>query len=49
MSRKTDPSKLEKTTINWSKKFDPIQGWKDWRLQWVILALMTVLIYAWLW
>jgi SSS family solute:Na+ symporter len=49
LTRKTDPEKLEKTTINWSRKIDRIQGWKDWRLQWVILAVVTVLIYAWLW
>jgi len=49
VTRKTDPVKLEKTTINWGQKIDPVRGWKDWRLQWVILAVVTVLIYAWLW
>jgi len=46
---KTEPAKLEKTTINWSKKFDPLKGIKDWRIQWIVLAVVTVLIYAWLW
>jgi len=49
LTTKTDPAKLEKTTINWSKKFEPIQGIKDWRFQWIILSLLTLFIYAWLW
>ena len=48
-TRKTDPSKLEKTTINWSGRFEPLKGLTDWRLQWILLALATVMIYAWLW
>jgi SSS family solute:Na+ symporter len=48
-TKKTDPAKLEKTTINWGGKLEPLRGLKDWRLQWIILALATVLIYAWLW
>jgi hypothetical protein len=48
-TRKTDPAKLEKTTINWRGKLEPLRGLKDWRLQWIILALATALIYAWLW
>jgi SSS family solute:Na+ symporter len=48
-TRKTDPAKLEKTTINWTGKFHPVGGLKDWRLQWILLALVTILIYAWLW
>lgn len=48
-TRKTEDAKLERTTINWKNKFEVIRGIKDWRLQWIILALMTVLIYFWLW
>jgi solute:Na+ symporter, SSS family len=48
-TKKTDLAKLEKTTINWGGKLEPLRGLKDWRLQWIILALATVLIYAWLW
>ncbi len=46
---RTDPGKLEKTTINWKEKIRPIRKLNDWRLIWFILALLTVLIYIWLW
>jgi SSS family solute:Na+ symporter len=48
-TKKTEPAKLEKTTINWSNRFDPLRGARDWRVQWILLALLTVLIYGWLW
>jgi len=46
---RTDPGKLEKTTINWKEKIRPIRKLNDWRLIWFILALLTILIYIWLW
>ena len=46
---KTDLSKLEKTTFNWSKKPPPVKSISDWRIQWIVLAAATVLIYWWLW
>ncbi len=46
---KTVPAKLERTTINWKGKFEPIKGFSDWRVLWIILAVVTVLIYIWLW
>ncbi|HLF33373.1 MAG TPA: hypothetical protein VI583_03990, partial [Cyclobacteriaceae bacterium] len=48
-TKKTEPAKLEKTTINWSGKFEPLHGLSDWRLQWIFLAIITILIYWWLW
>jgi hypothetical protein len=48
-TKKTEPAKLEKTTINWSGKIEPLRGLSDWRLQWIFLALITVVIYWWLW
>jgi SSS family solute:Na+ symporter len=45
----TDPAKLTKTTINWNKKIQKIQSITDWRIYWFILAIITVLIYLWLW
>jgi len=47
-TRKTETIKLEKTTINWSKKFEQIKGLSDWRFQWLVLAIATILIYIWL-
>jgi SSS family solute:Na+ symporter len=47
-TRKTETIKLEKTTINWSKKFEQIKGLSDWRFQWIVLAIATILIYIWL-
>jgi SSS family solute:Na+ symporter len=45
---KTDPAKLEKTTISYSKKIAPFSGLSDWRLHLLILAGITILIYSWL-
>jgi SSS family solute:Na+ symporter len=46
---KTDKDKLVKTTINWQKRMQPIKNLSDWRLQWIILAIATILVYYWLW
>lgn len=48
-TEKTSPEKLEKTTIDWSSKFESFQGWSDWRLMWAGLTVITVVVYAWLW
>jgi SSS family solute:Na+ symporter len=45
---KTDPAKLELTTINYSKKVAPFSGLSDWRLHLLILIGITILIYSWL-
>ena len=46
---KTDDIKLKKTTINWRSKIQPVRNLSDWRLQWLILAAITILLYYWLW
>jgi len=46
---KTSHDKLEKTTIDWNQKLQPIRKLNDWRLIWILLALMTLVIYFWLW
>jgi SSS family solute:Na+ symporter len=45
---KTDPLKLEKTTINYSLKIAPFEGLSDWRLHLAVLTLITLSIYIWL-
>lgn len=45
---KTDPEKLEKTTINFSKGIEKFSGLTDWRLQLFILTVITILLYVWL-
>jgi SSS family solute:Na+ symporter len=45
---KTDPAKLEKTTINYSRRIAPFSGLSDWRLHLTILSVITILIYIWL-
>jgi len=45
---KTSPEKLEKTTMNYSKKLEPFRGLSDWRLQLLVLTIITVLILVWL-
>jgi len=45
---KTDPEKLKKTTINYSKKLEKFSGLSDWRLHLLLLTILTILIYFWL-
>ncbi len=45
---KTDPAKLEKTTVNFSKRIEKFSGLTDWRLQLFILSIITILLYVWL-
>jgi len=45
---KTDPAKLDKTTINYSKGIEKFSGLSDWRLHLLVLTLITILIYVWL-
>jgi SSS family solute:Na+ symporter len=45
---KTSPGKLEKTTVDYSKKPEPFRGLSDWRLQLLILTVITVAILIWL-
>jgi SSS family solute:Na+ symporter len=49
LTPKTDPYKLAKTTINWQERVQPIRRLSDWRLLWFVLAIITVLIYYFLW
>jgi solute:Na+ symporter, SSS family len=48
-TQKTDPAKLELTTIRWGEKLEPFQGLSDWRLHLAVLGAITVLAYWWLW
>ena len=45
---KTDPAKLEKTTINYRNKIEKFSGLTDWRLQLAVLTIITIGIYIWL-
>lgn len=45
---KTDPVKLEKTTINYSLRISPFEGITDWRLHLAVLSAVTLIIYIWL-
>jgi solute:Na+ symporter, SSS family len=47
-TEKTDPSKLEKTTIDYSKGLTPFKGITDWRLHLLVLTAITILIMIWL-
>jgi SSS family solute:Na+ symporter len=48
-TKKTDPAKLEMTTIKWGEKVEAFQGISDWRLHLAVLGAITVLAYWWLW
>ena len=48
-TKKTDPAKLEMTTIKWGEKVEAFQGVSDWRLHLAVLGVITVLAYWWLW
>ena len=45
---KTDPGKLELTTINYSNRIAQFSGLSDWRLHLLILSIITILLYIWL-
>ncbi|MBI4601834.1 MAG: sodium/solute symporter, partial [Planctomycetes bacterium] len=47
-TRRTAAEKLAISTYQW-RGLEPFRGLKDWRLQWLVLALVSVAIYAWLW
>jgi SSS family solute:Na+ symporter len=49
LTRRPDPVKVQGLTVDWKGSIAPFAGISDWRLQWGILALMTIAIYAWLW
>jgi solute:Na+ symporter, SSS family len=47
-TEKTEASRLEKTTIDYSKKLAAFKGLKDWRLHLLILTFITIIILIWL-
>jgi SSS family solute:Na+ symporter len=47
-TEKTEPSRLEKTTIDYSKGLAAFKGLTDWRLHLAILTLITIFILIWL-
>jgi SSS family solute:Na+ symporter len=47
-TKKSPPEKLESTTFNWKAKWEPFEGWKDWRLQLAVMSLVTIGIYWWM-
>jgi SSS family solute:Na+ symporter len=48
-TKKTDPAKLEHTTVNWGGTINPFQGLSDWRLHLAGIVALTVAAYWWLW
>jgi SSS family solute:Na+ symporter len=48
-TRKTDPAKLERTTVDWAGAAEAFGGLSDWRLQITGLLLVTGLAYWWIW
>jgi SSS family solute:Na+ symporter len=47
-TEKTSTAKLEKTTIDYTKKVEPFSGLSDWRLHLFLLSAITIAIYIWL-
>ena len=45
---KTEPDKLEKTTVNYSGKIARFEGLKDWRLYMAIISVITIVLWIWL-
>mgnify|MGYP006278377661 CR=1 FL=1 len=48
ITKKTDPEKLQNTTINYSAKVVSFEGITDWRLHLGILSVITLFLYIWL-
>lgn len=49
VTQKTDPEKLQRTTVDWQSKAEKFEGWTDWRLHLAILLLITVILYRCVW
>jgi SSS family solute:Na+ symporter len=47
-TKKTDPEKLIKTTVDYSVRPEPIRGLTDWRLHLSALIVITIAILIWL-
>jgi hypothetical protein len=48
-TKRTDPEKLEKLTVDWKGQKERFRGVFDWRLQLAALSAVTVLLYWLLW
>jgi solute:Na+ symporter, SSS family len=48
-TKKTDPAKLAKTTVDWASPHEPFEGLSDWRLQLLGISTLTVFAYWLLW
>src|ERR1017187_951465 len=48
-TKKTDPEKLEKLTVDWKGQKERFRGVFDWRSQLTVLSAITVLLYWLLW
>jgi len=48
-TERTDPARLEKTTIKWGGRMERFRGISDWRLHLAVLSIATILVYRWLW
>ena len=48
-TKKTDPAKLAKTTVDWASPREPFEGLSDWRLQLLGISILTVFAYWLLW
>ena len=48
-TERTDPARLEKTTIKWGGPLERFRGITDWRLQLAVLSIATIMVYRWLW
>ncbi len=49
LTRAPDPVQVKGLTVDWSARSASFEGLSDWRLQWSLLAIATIAIYAWLW
>jgi SSS family solute:Na+ symporter len=47
-TKKTDPEKLERLTINWKSQAERFRWILDWRLQLAVLTVITAILYWWL-
>jgi len=44
-----EPANVDGLTVNWNTPGTPFEGLSDWRLHWTLLAVATIILYAWLW
>ena len=48
-TRPPELARVKGLTVDWQSSSASFEGLSDWRLHWLLLAIATIAVYAWLW